>query len=154
MPVIWFQNLYLAQIGCLSATPSKTKNRNAVFIERVIYFEERDLFILHSPNEYLFGVSSFVFSPILSLHQGSGRWEGVQLFTEIFACQTTSALAVPTLAQITSPTRLSAEWLWAGELLMPFLLAAGSFPAHATEFLPDPCHILARPGEQSSAEVP
>lgn len=36
---------------------------------------------------------------------------------------------------------------------MPLLSAAGSFPAHATEFLPDPCHSLAQLGEQSSTEA-
>lgn len=49
MPVIWFQNLYFAQIGCLSPTPSKPKNRNAELIERVICSEERDLFLNYTP---------------------------------------------------------------------------------------------------------
>lgn len=87
MPVIWFQNLYSAQTGCLSPAPSKTKNHNAELIEGVILCEE--ISILHSLYKCLFGVSSFVFSPVLSLRQVSGSWEGMQLFTEIFACQTT-----------------------------------------------------------------
>jgi len=49
-----------------------------------------------------------------------------------------------------SLTRLLVEWLRAGELLMPFLLAAGSFQQN---FCPDLCHIPARLGEQSSPEA-
>lgn len=90
------------------------------------------------PEWILIWDSTFVFLPMLSLQQYSGRWEGMQLSTEISACQTTSVQAVPTLTQFTFLTRLSVEWLWAGEFLMPFLLAVGSFPAYATEFMPDP----------------
>lgn len=113
---------------------------NAQFIERFICSEEIDLFVLHSLNGYLFGIPSFVFLPMLSLHQCPGRWEGMQVFPEIFVCRTTSAQAVPMLTQFTFLTRLPVEWLcwWAGEFLMPFLFAAGSFPAYATEFMPDP----------------
>lgn len=153
MPVICFQNLYFAWIGCLSPSPSKTKSHNAEFIEKVICSEEISLFYTPWKNAYL-GFLPLSFHPsclsiralaggkvcsysLKSLHARQLLPRQCQHWHKSASDKTVSRVTVP-------PSR------WAVGAIS---FGCWIFSCSCNRILPEPCHILAWRGEQSSTEA-